>query len=234
MLTKFLRAASGRKGIQYVGGRAAGYVGSPEDITINLTGLTGGLASAPAIGDFVLIYWGVVNGLSTTPTGYTSIASTGAIDTFSVGIRASYKFMGETPDTTAIIDNGTGDSDNAGASYVSVWRNVDTTTPMDVTATTANAASSVLANPPAITPVTAGAYIIAGGAGGHNGGNQTYSSSNLTQFLTVTGNDTNDVTIGGGYNKWTSGAFDPAAFTFSAGSSTSYSWGAITVALRPA
>lgn len=236
MLTKFLRAAAGNTGggIQYVGGYVIGRLGNVDDINITLTSLTGGIASAPAAGDFVLIYWCTADVFTNTISGYTSIATAFASDNTPSAIRASYKFMTSTPDTSATVTGGTGNSNNPGAAYVSVWRGVNTTTPMDVTRTTASSANSVLANPPAITPVTSGAVIVAGGAGGHIAGTQTFSSSNLTSFLSAGANDTRDVTIGGGYNEWTSGAFDPAAFTFSSSDATGYSWCAITVALRPA
>ena len=234
MLTHFLRAVAGQ-GIQYVGGYVIGRTGDVDDIDISLTGLTGGIASAPAAGDFVLIYWCTTSTTTNTISGYTSIATAFGNGTTQSGIRASYKFMPSTPDTSATVTGGTGSIANAGAAYVSVWRAVDTTNPMDVTATTSFSTNSVLANPPAITPVTTGAIVVAGGAGGHTAGTQTFSSSDLTSFLSAGGNDdTRDVTIGGGYNEWTGGTFDPAAFTFSAANATGYSSCAITLALRPA
>jgi hypothetical protein len=81
--------------------------------------------------------------------------------------------MGSTPDTT-ITFSQTGNADNAGTASILVFRNVDTTTPIDVTTTTATAANTVLANPPAITPTTAGAWIIYGASGAHAGGAATY------------------------------------------------------------
>lgn len=239
MLTKFLRGATGNQGsvpIEYVGGYVQGFVGSSSNINISLTSLTGGLASAPAAGDFVLVYFGNGDGglASLTISTYSQIALLNASDTNDTNLVVGYKFMGATPDTTVTFTGGTASSENAGAVYISVWRNVDTTSPLDVTSTTATGSNSVLCNPPAITPVTAGSYIVSGGSGGHAAGTRTYSSSNLTDFLSAGANDVYDVTIGGGYNVWTSGSFDPAQFTFSTSDSTAYSWAAVTVALRPA
>jgi hypothetical protein len=76
--------------------------------------------------------------------------------------------MGATPDTSITLTGGTLSADDAGAVVVQVWRGVDPTTPFDVTQTTATGTNSVLCDPPAITPVTPGAVIVSGGAGGHN------------------------------------------------------------------
>jgi len=117
-----------------------------------------------------------------------------------------------------------------------VFRGVDPTTPMDVTLTTATGGNSVLANPPSITPVTAGAWIACFGFGAHTDGTDTYTSAgDLTLFTSSGGNTTNDGTAGAGYkDDWVSGSFDPGAWTFSGTDSTSFSWCAVTVALRPA
>jgi hypothetical protein len=239
MLTKFLRGAAGNQGglpIEYVGGYTIGYLGTTSNITVSLTSLTGGLASAPSAGDFVLVYFGTGSGSNRdlVIAGYTEIAELYANDSEDTNLAVAYKFMGATPDTSVTLTGGTGDISDGGAVYVSVWRNVDTIKPFDVTTTTATGLNSVLCNPPAITPITAGAVIVSGGAGAHTEGTETYSSSNLTAFLSAGVNDTNDVTVGGGYTEWTTGSFDPAQFTFSADNDGSFSWAAVTVALRPA
>lgn len=221
--------------IEYVGGYTEGFVGSASDIVITFGGnLTGGLASSASEGDLVIVYFGI--GSDQDPVrgriqGYNDLGFVGRTDTQCTGLLVSYKIMGPTPDTTFTLDNGTLDVANAGAVAVQVWRNVDTDL---FQFTTASASNSVLCNPPAITPVATGSYIIAGGAGGHFNGTQTFSSSDLTGFISSGANDSEDVTVGLGYHQWTSGAFDPAAFTFSGTDSTSYSWAALTLVLRPA
>jgi hypothetical protein len=147
-------------------------------------------------------------------------------------LRVAYKFVsGDTATTFGF----TGSAQDAGAMAVYVFRGVDQTTPLDVAAQQTTGTDSALANPPSITPTTAGAFIVCIGAAGHLGGTGTFTSSDLTDFLTIGHNDTNDVTLGVGHkDDWTSGAFDAAAFGFSLSSGTSYSWAATTIALRPA
>lgn len=237
MLSRFPTTATA--GIQYVGGTTAAITASISTTTnVSLTGLTGGLASAPAQNDLVIVYYGVgSNGdevIGVTTSGYTEVSELFISDTYSANLSVSYKTMGATPDTQVTV-SGTGSTNNAGAVAIQVWRYVDAVLPLNVASTTATGINSVLCNPPSITPTAPGAVIIAGGAGGHNAGIQTYSSSDLQNFISVGGpNTTNDVTVGMGSRAGIAGtAFDPAAFTFSAGDSPQYSWAAVTLALRP-
>jgi hypothetical protein len=237
MLAEKLRAAtSAALPIEYVGGYTLGFSGTINDTTITFGGnLTGGLASSASAGDLVVVYFGTgsTSDRNLLIRGYTEVVELYSNDTIDTNLKVAYKFMEATPDTNFVLDDGTQDAGDAGAVAVQVWRNVDKTMPLDVLTTTATGINSVLCNPPAITPITAGAYIVAGGAGGNDAGAQTFSSSNLTGFISSGGNDTRDVTIGLGYKEWTSGAFDPAAFTFSDQDSTSFSWAGVTLALRP-
>lgn len=239
MLTRFPTTATA--GIQYVGGTTAAITGSTATTTnVSLTGLTGGLASAPVQNDLVIVYYGVgsttTRSIGVTTSGYTEVAELTVADTYDANLSVSYKLMGATPDTQVTV-SATGATADAGAVAVQVWRYVDSnlSTPLDVSVVTATAANSVLCNPPAITPVTAGAMIIAGGAGAHARGVATYSSSDLRNFITRGGPDsTNDVTVGMGSRAGQANtAFDPAAFTFSAADSAQYSWAAVTLALTP-
>ena len=243
MLATFLKGAKGAPaGIQYVGGYVQGFAGTSGNLTITLTSLTGGLASSPAAGDLVIVYFGAgsVQDINLIVSGYTEIVELYSDDTYDTNLAVARKFMGATPDTSFTLTAASGNTtptgtlDNAGAVAVQVWRGVDSVTPFDVTRTTATGTNTVLCNPPAITPTTNGAIIVSGGAGAHNAGLQTFSSLDLTAFLSAAGNDVNDATIGLGYHVWTSGSFDPAAFTFSGSDSTSFSWAAVTLALRPA
>lgn len=235
MLSTLVKAASAN-GIQYVGGYTTGFVGSSSTIVITFGGnLTGGLAASASPGDIVVVYFGVGSSGDEVLniSGYTEISQLFASDTESANLSVAYKFMGVTPDTTFALLGGTGSSSNAGAVVVQVWRGVDTVLPLDVTSTTATGISSVLCNPPAITPVTYGAVVVSGGAGAHVSGTQTFSSSDLSGFLSVGSNDSFDVTIGAGYARWVSGSFNPAAFTFSGTSAATNSWAAVTLALQP-
>lgn len=237
MLSRFPTTATA--GIQYVGGTTAQITGSTATTTnVSLTGLTEGLASAPVTGDFVVVYYGVgstvARTLSISTIGYATVVNTFVNDTYDANLLAAYKVMGAVPDTQVTV-SATGATADSGAVAVQVWRYVDPYLPISTASTIATGTNSVLCDPPAITPATAGAMIIAGGSGGHARGVATYSSSDLRNFITVGGPDnTNDVTVGMGSRAGVSGtAFNPAAFTFSAADSAQYSWVAATLALRP-
>lgn len=226
---------SGASKITYVGGTTGSTLGNTTTWTVSLTSLSGGTASSPAADDLVIVYYGMStqsSNLSISATGYTQVTKLYVSDNYAANLYVGYKFMGATPDTDITL-SATGDSRYAGTVAIQVWRNVDLVLPFDKATVTATGANSVLANPSSITPNTTNAIIVAGGIGGHGAGTQTFSSSDLTNFLTKGADDTYDSTVGLGYKEWTSGAFDPAAFTFSGTDSAAYSWCAVTMALRP-
>jgi hypothetical protein len=99
---------------------------------------------------------------------------------------------------------------------------------------TATGINSRLANPGSITPTTTGAVVyVVGAAAGGTGGTFTDSNS-LTAWLAGNSVDTNDAMMGAGYyTGWTSGAYNPNAFTGGGTDTTSDSWAAVCVALRP-
>jgi hypothetical protein len=225
-------------GISYIGGTTLGFLGTSSTTDVSLTSLTGGVNSSPQEGDLVVVYYGVAS-VASEPLGisvgssYTNLGETFQEDTYSVSMAVAYKFMGSTPDAAVTLSQ-TFNIAYAGAAVIHVFSGVDTTTPMDVTSTVADSPSTAIPNPPAITPVTAGAWIVAGGAGGHIDGTDTYASSDLSSFRTVGSNDTYDVSLGAGlYSEWTSGPFNPAAFTWTGANTDSYSSVARTIALRP-
>lgn len=241
MLTNRLKGASLSQTslpIEYVGSYVTGFAGSASDITITFGGnLTGGIDSSASAGDMVLVYFGIgtQGNVNLSVSGYTNITQVTRFFLFDFGcsLLGSYKFMGPTPDTTLTLVGGTRNANHGGTVVVQVWRNVNFANPFSAAATTAGTMGTVIANPPAITPTITGSYIVSGAVGGSNQGNQTYSSSDLTDFRSTTGNDNIDATIGVGYKQWTSGSFDPAAFTFSGSDAGTYSYVALTIALRP-
>lgn len=228
--------ATGYTPISYVGGQANGRAGSTSTTAVTFA-FTGGSASVPAAGDLVVI------ALSTGSTvdrdlaisGYTEITGTDiyADDTIDTNLAVFYKFMGGTPDTTVTIPS-TGSIADAQRWDIRCFRNVDASTPIDVSAVTATGINSRLANPGSITPTTTGAVVyVVGAAAGGTGGTFTNSNS-LTAWLAGNSVDTQDAMMGAGYyTGWTSGAYDPAAFTGGGTDTTSDSWAAVCVALRP-
>ena len=134
MLSTLVKAASSAQ-IQFVGGYAAGFVGSSSNIIITFGGnLTGGLSSSASAGDIVVVYFGVgaEDDAVLNISGYTEIAQLAPVDTYVANLSVGYKFMGVTPDTTFTLINGTESSRNAGAVVVQVWRGVDTVLPLGV------------------------------------------------------------------------------------------------------
>jgi hypothetical protein len=222
--------------LTYVGGRTQSGAGTTANISVSLTSLTGGTDTGPLAGDMVIIaieMCGTTN-KSYRIANYVQIADLYANDTEDSNLQVGYKFMGATPDTTAIITGGSGSNSDAFAIVVQVWRNVDSTTPMDVTPTTASLLNTGIPNPPAITPITSGAQIIVAAGTAHTGGVDTFGASYLSNFRTVGANDNNDATVGMGNIAWTSGSYDPAAWTFTQANSTAFSTNSVTFALRPA
>jgi len=230
---KLMGTFSAASGIEYVGGYVLGFTGQTTDRTVTLTSLTGGIASAPSAGDLVIVCFGTGSSANTAlaVAGYTEVQEVYANDSADTNFVVAYKFMGGTPDTSVILAGGTQSTSDAGAVYVAVWRGVDTT--VDVRYRIGTALNTVRPNPLPITPDTDGSIVLVAGAGGHTAGAQTFSSSELTDFQSEGRNDTFDATIGGGYIEWTSGAFDPAQFTFSTTDSTGYSNASATLTLVP-
>ena len=218
--------------LEYVGGRTVGFAGDNENTVISLTGITG---MQP--GDLVVVAFATAGTAQFSAIGngvYTTVARLYANDTEDTNLWVAYKFMPDPVDTSITLVNGTDNVSDAGTVAIHVWRNVDTSTPMDVTATTATRTNSGIPLPPAITPTTSGAVILAAYAVAHNGGTDTYTNSNgLDNFFTVGANDTNDSTIGLGSYNWTSGSYTPPTPTWSNSNSTAYSSAAVTLALRP-
>ena len=222
-------------GIVYVGGATAGFDGSTTpNNTLSLTSLSGGSGSAPAAGDLIVVMYAAATqgDINLTATGYTEIVELFSDDSRDANFAAYYKVAGS--GETSVSLSPSGNTSYAAAAAVKVFRGVDTTTPLDVTTTTATGQNNLFADPPAITPVTEGAMIVSGGAAAVAGLAAPYSSSDLDSFISVAHDDAVDVVIGMGQKAWTSGAFDPAVFTGGGADSISNSWAAITLALRPA
>lgn len=221
--------------ITYVGGTTG--FGEEDDYDISLTSLTGGIASSPSEGDIVVINWGVYRTSDQTMTvntsGYTKIADLYSNDSTDTNLGCAYKIMGATPDTVVNV-NGSGAATGGANAVIQVWRGVDQTTPMDVTPTTDTGINTSYTQNPSITPITSGAVIIICGGNGTN--------SSLTVTTTPSGySNMLEISYDPGYAStnyiaskyWVSGTESPANWVMSA-DSTTVSWAAVTLALRPA
>ena len=218
----------------YVGGKTASTVGVTSSWTTSLTDLTGGIASQPSAGDVVVVSYAVgsIADINLSITGYTELVDLYSDDTVDTNLGVYYKVMTSTPDTLITLSQ-TGSADNAGAVAIHVWRNIDTSNPIDVTTTTATNNNSALADPPAITTSTQNAVVIAIGASGNDNATTPFTQGgDLSNFLSIGGSDTEDATVGmGSIATTTPATVNPLAFSTS--STTNFSWAAATVALRP-
>lgn len=226
--------------IEYVGGVSGSRNGNSNATTTqSLTGLTGGIASAPAAGDLVIVVC-VVGSQGRNPSqaisGYSTLGTqlNRADDTYDTSLQVSYKVQTATPDTSITIP-AQGNIADAQAWAVMVFRGIDTTTPFDVASVSATLNNTGNFDAPAITPTTAGAWIvIAGGGAAATGATYTAPTDFATDWLSSTGADTNDAMVGMGYyTGWTSGEYNPASVT-GGSTNTANSWAAWTMALRPA
>lgn len=222
--------------VQYVGGLTSQTTGAVAGTrSISLAGIT--MQEA----DMVIVAYertGTATKTATTISGYTTITTLYADNTTpTTGVDSNlivaYKFMGTTPDANLVIPTS-GATTEAEAVVVQVWRGIDATNPLDVTAVTVTQATTGIPNPPAITPVTDGAIIVVAAGTSHNGGTDTFTAAYLSNFLTVGGNSTTDATVGMGWLTWPGGAYDPATWTFSQTDNASFASNSVTFALRPA
>ncbi len=215
--------------------------------TVNFSSLLNTAGGTPTVltDDIVLV---AVENASTVnrgdatliPSGYTSMHTADYQNgTHDSNFKVSYKVMGATPDTSVAIPAS--NATTAGVAYaIYVFRGVNTITPADVTTVVTGAINTGKVNAAAITPVTAGAWIfVAGGAAVAAGAVFAQAatpdlSTTTNHFRTATiTSTTNDANIGAGIKTdWTSGAFDAAAWNGSTATTTD-SWSAVTVALRP-
>lgn len=227
----------------YVGGTSG--VGTTATYAVSLSGtLTGGTNASPSAGDVVVVYTGCGNTAAITLTvsgdnsgAYPLVDGTSQYhqnDTWDAELACFY-FRQGTVDTSLTIGRPANGA-YGGGTVVQVWRGVDDTTPFDVTATAAGAGNTGLINPPAITPTTSGAVILAGGTGTQTtAGSAFVVSSNMTgPSVSVKGDGTtSDAGVCIASHEWTSGAFTPNVVTGGT-VSTSCAWRAVTLALRPA
>jgi hypothetical protein len=226
--------------ITYVGGTSASITPSLSTTTnVSLTGLTGGIASAPATDDLVLVLYAVGSAvdvdIGVVTSGYTEdLELYQGGTTYNANLSVSRKFMGGTPDTDVEV-SATGGGSNGGVVIVQVWRGVDAATPLDVTPTTnGSSAANLRPNPPAITPVTTGAVIVAMGMQGGSPSQPalTQAGSELSNFVSLVNAASRAAAFGAGWVNWTSGAFDPVGFTGGTTSGVRTEIG-VTMALRP-
>ncbi len=225
--------------IAYVGGTSRSSTGT-SNYNVSLTSLSGGSGSSPIEGDIVVVVTSAGATSNSNPqvntAGFTELCDLYSNSTYDTNMAVAWKIMGPTPDTSINV-NGGPTTYSACTTVVHVWRGVDPNNPIDVTTTTSTGTGSLNANPPSITPITAGSLILlCGSATSSDTSPSSHSApSGTTNFVNIK----LGVSLAGGgysmiasYEYWTSGAYDPSAFTNS-DSATNGTWAAATVVLRP-
>lgn len=223
--------------LTYVGGAEAS--GNSANYNVDLTNLTGGIASSPATGDLVIVATGWVSTANGDPgvttSGYTEVADLYANDTRDANFSVNWKIMAGTPDTS-VTCKGSSSASNGAVCVVHVWRNTNTSKPLDATTTTATLNNSTnQVNSPSITPVTPGAIVISTGLQTSTAVDDSITApSGYGNQVDISVDPGNAATAGISSKAWSgSGAEDPAAWTNWA-NTTSDSWAAATLAIRPA
>lgn len=220
--------------LQFVGGTTG--TGATSSFSVTLSGaLTGGIGTSPIVGDVVVVavtqYGPNVNS-DLSISGYTELCDLYSNNTYDTNLAVFYKRMTATPDTSFTIGSSYFNGSAPIAVVVHVWRGCNASNPIDVTTTTATGTGSAVPNPPSITPATGGAVILAVG-GAASGASGFFSAPQLSNFVEENHITTFHAAVGIGSYRWQGGAFDPNAFTISAGSDGLSSWAAATMALRP-
>jgi hypothetical protein len=225
--------------LQYVGGQVAGRTNPSSGVAVNYA-LTGGLASTPSIGDFVIVT--CVTGSAagnpamtvTAPGTWSNIGLLNqSAQTADTSLDVSYKFLAS-GETTSLTIPGTTNNAWAEAYAIQVWRGADPTTPLNVTPVSAGGTGTGRPDPASITPTASGSVvIICGGGAAATGADYVAPTNFTTNFLTATGADTTDAMVGMGYwTGWSSGAVNPAAYTGGTTGATD-SWASYTLVLQP-
>lgn len=194
-------------------------------------------------GDFVLITVGQGSGLdrdvSIISSGWTEdLPKFLSNDTYKLGAQTVYKIMGATPDTTFSFAFSTASATGTLFAKVKVYRGVDPENPFDVASVSDTALDENNPDPPAITPVTDGALIIAQGGiapGNNAAAGAVFTCANMTKMEQDYGDGGSSYEIAWASfeHEWTSGEFDPATWSSNIGG-PSNGWIAFTAALRPA
>lgn len=179
-----------------------------------------------------LLLWTIVetsiNSQPATPSGWSvwePVVQSGTV----LAQTTFYKFASGEPSSYTV----SGLTSAVYSSIMTAYRGVDPSTPKDVANVTANNTSNI-ASPPAITPVTSGAWVVAIASGrlSSTTGFGSWSSTNMTQDQTAASNLTSAVNgvLVHSHLLWPGGAVTPNEVYSTGGTQR---WSALTSALRP-
>lgn len=209
-------------GIRYMGASSGSASSIPSG---NI--FTGGLTNAPGPNDVVVLaLGGNLAGPPASPTGFTTLGTADETSAYRSGLKVCYR----------VLTGPWGGVSVSGAGWViQCWRGVDTSALEDVATQFANHSGTIIADPPSITPVTSGSVILCFGSAFQNASFSVTGWSGLTDARTASSSGAGNYWITGGayYDAWSSGAYDPAAWSVS-GATGLQSSVSSTVALRTA
>ena len=218
--------------IEFVGGYTVEHTSTSTSASFSLTSLTGGVSAAPDVGDIVVVLVATATGgtastVAVDSAGYTTITyQLQSSDSNDITLSAYYKVLSSAETSVSVSPKGS--SGDGSVVIVHVWRNVSALAGV-ATATGINTAN---ANPPSVTPTVAGSEIITMGAASPYNSGTSYTAGYLSHFVQLTA-DSAKRSIGGmGSVSWSSGAYDPAAWTIST-DDTRNPWAAVTLILEP-
>jgi hypothetical protein len=224
--------------IKFVGHDGGAREGSLSTFVDTLGTLVNGLSTSPQEGDLILVSVAVASQGRTPDCSISGWTTVGAQlnesgTTYDTSIQVSYMVAGPTPPTTVEIP-ATGHVDDAQGWTIFVLRDVHPSVILDVARTTATGTGTTRSNPPAITPVTPGAWVLSWGAGaGYSLTGASATGAGLVRPRGQSWFDVNPITHGGGYLPWSgSGPVDPGEFSNGA-DDAGYSWASISIAIRP-
>jgi hypothetical protein len=186
---------------------------------------------APSIGDFVLACGGftdTADGAAILTGGY-NVIHDGDL-TSSAAFVCAYKFL--TTNETTFQGEGGGSTADAVAYGAIRFRNVDHTTPMDVTAVTSFSVAAAVPTCATITPVTPGAKVVCACGTSVNDGAVTAPTGYLDVVAISGGNDNEDfATVMSVHSQAAPAATGAAAYSNFSANAT---YVCVHMALRPA
>ncbi|MCA3574828.1 MAG: hypothetical protein IOC86_13015 [Aestuariivirga sp.] len=219
--------------IEFVGSATATATAN-AGTSIDLTALTGGIGSAAAAGDIVLLLrtaTGTMSSLDLSVSGYERVTDLAPAVLFddTVNHEVFWKLMPGTPDTSITLPLASSSVEQSAIAMV--FRGVDPTTPFDATRVTASSTTTATPNPAQITTVTNNAVVVVMASSNSEDAVVTSPSGYSTAIVASIGDSQSYAC----YKAIPSaGAENPAAFTNVANPSGQDIYGCTTLALRPA
>lgn len=233
-------------GITFLGSKTFNSANATSASTVSLTDLKdpSNVSATLQADDFLIMNYSSsgVGGAQTyaAPSGWTERNRVQQSGAFSYeNLYTFYKKLTGADANVAITAEGT---NYALSVTIHAFRGVHTSTPFDVTSTTSQGNGNSNPDPPAITPSTTGAWIIVLGGGAtrpttpglnYNAPGDLSATTNHFRTIATAGSNGNGQCGTGVKTNWTSGSFDPGAWSGGSNNSNS-SWCATTHALKPA